>query len=685
MHPVARLFVCASVVGTIAAMVGQGAPPGQTQAPRPPTFRVDANLATLDAVVVGEDGRHLTDLTVDDFEVLERGKPAPVRQAIYVGARRRVPGPSPAGASVDDGALPAGGGDTGQLLAIVVDDLGLSFESAERVRTVLHGFVNTGIDAGLRIAVVRTSGSGGVPQSFTSDRQVVAAAVERVRYSARSRTAHSSFEPVLSMDPGPSPLAPRPTLNLRDLDADADEIRQEASASGSVGALQALLRGLAPWPGRKSVLFVSEGFDIGLTGADGREGRTRERRGGTFGAFARVVDTANRSGVVLYTLNPAGLLQTTPSAQDLFRADDLTPAQHTQIVSNETQRRQAQLTSTQASLRSLAEETGGFAVIDSNALAAGLSQISEDMRGYYLIGFDTSLDVKAPWSPNDVQLRVKRARVAVRARRGLFGPANGPPTPGHEGDALVTAALSPFDVGAIDVKVTSLFGYDAKTGPFVHATLVVDPADVSFIETGDGRRKASVTLLVMAIGEDGVPVARIRRQVTMKLTPDDYRGVQQGGLRCAARVPIEKPGGYQVRVAIQDDLPKTIGTRTQFVDVPRAGKGYVTISGLAVADGHKTFKTGDEVMYAAELYDGRDKRGGLVARTTLQRDGHPVFSGAPRPIGGGAASRSVQTTPVNGSITLGMDVKPGPYTLHISVIDEGGREAASQWAELNVQ
>ena len=47
-------------------------------------------------------------------------------------------------------------------------------------------------------------------------------------------------------------------------------------------------------------------------------------------------------------------------------------------------------------------------MVDSNALAAGLSRIAEDMRGYYLIGFEGKLDAKAPWSPNDVQLRVKR-------------------------------------------------------------------------------------------------------------------------------------------------------------------------------------------------------------------------------------------------------------------------------------
>ena len=70
--------------------------------------------------------------------------------AVYLGPKGAVPLASPDGAGGTGGALAAGAGDTERLLAIVVDDLGLSFESVERLRGVLHGFVNAGIDAGVR-------------------------------------------------------------------------------------------------------------------------------------------------------------------------------------------------------------------------------------------------------------------------------------------------------------------------------------------------------------------------------------------------------------------------------------------------------------------------------------------------------------------------------------------------------
>ena len=49
-----------------------------------PTFRVGTRLATIDAVVVDDKGRHVTDLKPEDFEIVERGKSQAVRQAVYV-------------------------------------------------------------------------------------------------------------------------------------------------------------------------------------------------------------------------------------------------------------------------------------------------------------------------------------------------------------------------------------------------------------------------------------------------------------------------------------------------------------------------------------------------------------------------------------------------------------------------
>ena len=72
----------------------------------------------------------------------------------------------------------------------------------------------------------------------------------------------------------------------------------------------------------------------------------------------------------------------------------------------------------------MAQQTGGFAILNTNDLGSGLGRIVDDTRGYYLIGFETLIPTGEAWDPNDVRVRVKRPGLKVRARRGLFGPAD---------------------------------------------------------------------------------------------------------------------------------------------------------------------------------------------------------------------------------------------------------------------
>ena len=753
MRRLAWMGSIAVVAASIAAPLAQQPDPPRPAAPQEgPTFRVDARLATIDAVVVDEDGRHVTDLTPADFEVVERGRRQTIRQAVYIRVERGTPAASgtraaAAPAAESPGAAPApprlgtlGNGlttpeRTGRILAIVVDDLGLSVESAVATRQMLLTFVDTQFEPGDLVAIVRTSGGTGALQQFTTDRRLLRAAAERIRWTSQSRNGVGTFEPML-----PNPMAERtgPPGSYGTDSADAtpyregslgesvDDLRRDSLASGSLGALQYVLRGIETLPGRKSVVFVSEGLDLGLTDTSGRDRASRDRRVRTWPAFTRVMDNANRSGVVLYAIDPRGVVGTGFTAQDtLHLPGGLNGAEgataYTQQLATTTQGRVSFVQNTQASLTYLAEQTGGFAVVSNNRLAQGLAQITEDMRGYYLIGFDTALDLNAPWDPKDVQITVKRKGLRIRSRRGLFGPAVPRPRTAPA-DSLLAAAMSPFDAGSIDVRLTGLFGYDASTGPYVHTMFFVDPATVTFTDTADGQRQADLSLLLLAIGDDGLPVARIQRRVEVTLTPGNLQTLRRQGLLYTERLPIKTPGGYQVRAAILDERTKTVGTSAQFIQVPRVGKDRVALSGVVMTDvvtakqavgleavaarsaaaaapgalaegalagpATKIFKPGSEVVYACDIYDGRNRRTEpLTTQTTLLRDGQPIFTGpVARVAGADPAQRPVGKVPVNGSVTLGHDLVPGVYSLQVTVRDgDRPKPAATQWVDFEVR
>jgi VWFA-related protein len=761
-------MVCLGVVVGLGVALRAGAP-AQDPPPLPragtltadefPTFKTGTRLAVIDAVVVDDQGRHVTDLSPTDFEVVERGNNQKVRQAVYVRVVNPdgsvvpatvVPGiTSPAAAPTRSRPLAAGASSlasparAGRVIAIVVDDLGLSFESTAYVRQMLSRYVDSTVAPGDLVAIIRTAGGVGTLQQFTTDRRLLHSAIDRVRWSMQSRSGVGAFAPVVpdssTMLPEPkSNVKPYPTepaesdfgLSSSPLKIDPDVVRRDQAAAGTLGALEYVLRGIAELPGRKSVVFVSEGLDLGIR--DNKSSRV-------WSTFTRVMDRANRSGVVVYAIDARGLQTGLMTADD----DPQTPlvpagggsadvgasrkpiaAEMNKVVLKGRVNRTRELFDSQESLVYLAEQTGGFAVLNTNDLAAGMARVVDDTRGYYLLGFDTLIPNAERWDPNDVRVRVKRPGLRVRARRGLFGPADPKATKDAVvADPLVAAALSPFSSGDIDVRLTTLFAHDAKTGSYVRSLFYIDPSGLTFTDGPDGRRDTDVTLLLLAIGDNGQAVSQLRRQLQLRLTPEEYRVMRERGLLYSVRLPMKTPGGFQVRAAVQDARSRMIGTSTQYVEVPKVGKGQLALSGVVMmdvavvaggtaglaadttaplmlatdtlADGVlgepaiKIFKPGSEVAYTCEIYDGqRGTRTGFATTATLLRDGKPIFTSPPAPVTAGARGESApQAIPVGGRLSLGRQLSPGAYTLQVSVAPAGapGRARATQWAEFEVR
>src|SRR5205085_3324768 len=173
--------------------------PLQAQQPTPTTqpppassdeevVRITANLVQLDVVVTDRDGRQVTDLQPSDFQILEDGHPQQITHFSYINAEPTTE-PTPAPTPREKNAPPPAPVPPSNLrpeqvrrtIALVVDDLGLSFESTVYTRTALRKFVEQQMQPGDLVAIVRTSAGAGALQQFTSDKRQLLAAVERIR------------------------------------------------------------------------------------------------------------------------------------------------------------------------------------------------------------------------------------------------------------------------------------------------------------------------------------------------------------------------------------------------------------------------------------------------------------------------------------------------------------------------
>jgi VWFA-related protein len=695
------------------------APAGQ--AGPPPVFRTSADLVTIDAVVTDGDGRHVTDLTRDDFEVTVAGKQQELQQAIYIetadqptvlSAMRASTAATPAAAapaaqrSAASLALRRGAlapDRIARTIALVVDDLGLSFRGTVDVRRALRKYIDTQVQPGDLVAILRTAGGSGTLQQFTTDRRLLHLAADRLQWDPRSRNAVGFFK-VIAPDTGVGDVDDSPAGDLRDAMASV----------GSFGALEYIARGIAELPGRKCIVFFSEGF--GGMFADRRES------GRMWRAMTRMLGRANAAGVVVYTIDARGLVAGGLTAEDNPQQVQTGIAgtyDAEALVRGKAADRVRYLLDTQESMQFIADQTGGLAITNTNDLNLGLERVLRDQEGYYLLGYTAPKGApRSGWDQDRVKVRVKRPGLRVRARQGFFGPSDPNEPRGFGLDPLTTAALSPFGSTGITVRLSSFFGHDTKEGAYVRALLFIDSNDLQWDEDTPGRHTATFQMNLLAIGDTGQVLAEWRRLVPVALDYEQYRASQERGIVYSVRTRVKRPGAYQMRAAVRDTNNRATGSAAQYLEVPKVGAGKLALSGvllkgLAKADAASATGTieegipaglaeavliepqvrvlhpGTEAVYAYEIYDGLKPAdaAGLEMATALLRDGRIVYQSPFAPVttpprqGG-----KVRAIPIAGKLALGAEMPPGPYTLEVIVRGRNANKLVrKQWLDFEVR
>jgi hypothetical protein len=467
-------------------------------------------------------------------------------------------------------------------------------------------------------------------------------------------------------------------------------LQRSVSTAGSLAALNLVVQAARDLPGRKTVIFASEGFQLAV-GTDATtmpDADPRVRHG-----VDRVVDQATRSGVVIYAidgqaLQPAGMR----ASDDVHSIDPRNnPDAMGQVVRGLAADRQRARRDAEESLAYLAEQTGGFAVVNTNDLAGGLSRISNDVRDYYVIAYEPDQDTFAlkgkPPRLHKIAVNVRRAGVRVRTRKEFIGVSDperpsGPPTPAQQ---LVRAAMSPFSAATIALHATNLPGYAPGRGMFVRTVLHLDAKALTFSTDAGGTRTASADLVGLVYNSDGTQVDTISTGFDVTLENRAAEQAIENGLVYTARVPIKDPGGYQLRYAVRDRRSGAIGSVGGFVNVPDVTGGAFALSGLVLRAGERTamtesidsdrfsvrpadalrvFAPNTQLSYSYEIYNAGTA---IQAVTSLWRGTDRLTSLPPDtlvpPADGGPLAAA-------GSLALADDLPAGTYVLQIAATSD---------------
>jgi VWFA-related protein len=707
----------------------------KTRSEKDNVVRISVTLVQVDAVVTDRQGKQVTDLQPSDFEISEDGRPQHITNFSYISTQPDSPAP-PKTESGSRGPLPIGPptrlrpDQVRRTVALVVDDLGLSFESTVVVRDALKRFVDQQMEPGDLVAILRTGAGMGALQQFTADKRQLYAAIERVRWNMIGRGAIGAFAPI---DTHPSGGV---------VGEKVDELRTEIYSVGTLGALNFVIRGLRALPGRKSVILFSDGFKLfsgDLSGQGRYQGSQR-----VLDALRKLTDLANRASVVVYTIDARGLQTLAPSAADIIglQSTDIRSAlelprldrpERQERFDTKQESRFQELSDTQQGLQYLAQETGGLAIYNTNDLARGVNRILDDQRGYYLLGYipeQTTFRLENGRRKfHRITLKVKRAGLHVRSRSGFYGIADeeARPAPRTAYQQVFAALMSPFAAGDVSLKLTSLFGHEAKAGSIVRSLLHIEPRNLTFSKQPDGSYQSVMDIAAVTFSDNGQIVQQEARTYTLHVPASQFERMMQRGFLYTINLPVKKPGAYQLRVAVRDSESERVGSANQFIEVPDLDKRRLTLSGLVVsginlakqssaeqADGQaaqqaasekegavqdfdplagpavRILQSGMELDYGFLIYnallDPKTKRPQLEAQVLLLKDGKQIFAGRLNPLTV-SGQHDLKHIRAVGRIRLGPELTPGEYVLQVMVTDKLAKEkyrTATQWMDFEL-
>ncbi|HEV2762826.1 MAG TPA: VWA domain-containing protein [Pyrinomonadaceae bacterium] len=734
-------LLAVSLLAPLAA-AQQQQPPATNAQPQEDVVRVTTNLVQIDVIVTDKEGRQVTDLRPEEFEISESGKRQQITNFSYISAV----GPATGAEATTASAAPSAPGrapvppaplrreQVRRTIALVVDDLGLSFESMAYVRSALKRFVDEQMQPNDMVAVLRTGTGSGALQQFTSDKRQLHATIDRLRWFPAGRAGVSTHAPLNEDSAGGDK---RDAIQFIQ---EMEETRAGVYSAGTFNSVVSIVRGLGEMPGRKSLVLFSEAFQLftaqgrNLQLIQGMERLTTQANAASVSIYTvdasglqtDTLEASDQPGAPAYTISPQdfataaaaaagrpGAMPVNAAPRTLSRADTLAAQAEGDSINAfrrlnamMDQRRQERYEA-HTVLSYLAAKTGGLFMRNRNDLANAVSDIMNDQRGYYLIGYrpdDNSLDpVTKRRRMRDLEVKVKRPGLKLRTREGYFGVTEGErrERPATRDAQLSAALLSPFASGDVRARLTSLFGTDAASGaPFLRSLLHVDARDVTFKEAADGSRTAEIEVLVVAFGADGRLVNQVSYPETVRATAEEFPRVQQNGLTYILNFPVQTAGAYQMRVAVRDAGSERTGSALQFVEVPDLGKGRLALSGIVLsaaapeADPQagpavRRLRQGMTLDYRYNIYNAKLDPSGRPQVTTqmrLFRDGKPVFTGKVLSLDA-SQQQNMKRLNAAGRLRLGPELTPGDYVLQVTVTDAlapAARRTTTQWIDFEI-
>ncbi len=426
---------------------------------------VNVSVVNVDVYVTDKQGKAVTGLSKDDFQLFENGRPVEVTNFYAVNDGRSVavdeeeaasagaPAPAPSAAPSQTPPaprapleIPSTPTDQRLRLVIYIDNFNLRPFNRNRVMRELRAFIGHNLSKDDQLMLVTYDRELHVRRTFTSDPSLIAAAMlDLEKISAQGVHADSERRDALQR------------ISESDNVAQAESIARTYAQSAyndlafSVSSLKKLIDSLAGMPGRKAVVYVSDGLQM-IAGQDVfyavqnkyGEQTTSLTQTLEFDVSRRLTELtaqANANRITFYTIDAAGLRVYESTTAENQGPGPSQPG-FSQLIDS------VRFSNLQSTLQLLAEKTGGVAIINTNVVTPQLEKIAKDFNTYYSLGYTPPHYGDGRYYKIEVKVK-NRKDLRVRHREGYRDKS----TDARMSDGTTAALNFPFEENPLGVSM----------------------------------------------------------------------------------------------------------------------------------------------------------------------------------------------------------------------------------------
>ncbi len=566
-------------------------------------IRTSTSEVIVDVVVRDKKGKLVTGLGAGDFTILEDG----VAQRIT--AVREVKGSLVAGA---DGKANAGGtGPTDatrpvRLISLVFDRLGI--DSRRLARQAANDLIKADLASDVYIAVFSNDLYLKAIQPFTNDRLKLKAAVERVTGGGAMTNfadANASLKLAVSSSGGSEGAAAAAAGGSRGSSVDgagmaqesmnrmvsdmlefAETSVQEQQGRSSIFGLWGIVKEQGRLPGRKTVLYFSEGLQLPNS---------------LLGQFKSMISDANRSNVSVYAIDARGL----STAEDSQASRDAlntslkvsvgtyksteTSSAVSRTEANQFDRNMDSIRSNpQVNLAELAEGTGGVLIANMNDFRKPIQRITEDLGSYYEVIYRPQ-NGNVDGSFRAIATKCSRNDVTIQSRSGYFAlpTLKGMNVMPHEVPLLKALSTSPLARG-LDFRASVWLGRPAAE--VYNGTIIFEMPmkEMTFRELevkstvlpGPSFR-AHVSFLALVKNSEGTVVGKVSNDIPINLPRERLEGFRAGSVFFTRQLLLP-PGRYTIESAAGDLEASKVAARKTALVVPKPDPAALAVSAITL-------------------------------------------------------------------------------------------------------